>query len=100
VTELAEVGPGRLALRGALDFRTARTIHARGAQVLAAGAASSWTIDLDALTGCDSAALAVLLDWLAIANRAGHTLQFVAIPERVLAIARISEVDELLEAGV
>jgi phospholipid transport system transporter-binding protein len=48
----------------------------------------------------DSAGLAVLLDWLSAAKRAGRSLRYAHLPEDLVALARISEVDELLARGV
>lgn len=98
--ELVEAGPGRLALRGGLDFSNAVLAHQAGLAYFTRDAAGSWVIDCSGLESANSAALAVLLDWLATAHRAGGHLRFEGLPERVRAIAAISEVDELLEAGV
>jgi phospholipid transport system transporter-binding protein len=48
----------------------------------------------------DSAGLAVLLDWLSAAKAAGRKLRYTHLPKDVVALARISEVDELLARGV
>jgi hypothetical protein len=44
--------------------------------------------------------MTVLLDWLAFAKRSGRSLHFSNLPGQVQAIARISDVLELLEKGV
>ena len=41
-----------------------------------------------------------LLDWLAMAKRDGRSLRFVNLPKSLISIAKISEVDELLQTGV
>ena len=48
----------------------------------------------------DSAGLAVLLDWLAAAKRAGRSLHFLGLPQDLAALARISDVEQLLTRGV
>jgi phospholipid transport system transporter-binding protein len=48
----------------------------------------------------DSAGLAVLLDWLSAAKSAGRSLRYAHLPQELVALARISEVDELLARGV
>ncbi|MGE0582400.1 MAG: lipid asymmetry maintenance protein MlaB [Steroidobacteraceae bacterium] len=98
--ELAETAPGRLALRGNLDFGTACVAHQAGLAWFIRDGARDWTVDCSGLDAANSAAVAVLLDWLAAVHRAGGHLRFEALPERVRAIAEISEVAELLEAGV
>lgn len=98
--QLAETGPGRLALRGALDFGTATVARAAGVAHFLRGGARDWIVDCSGLDTANSAAVAVLLDWLATVHRAGGHLRFEGLPERVRAIAEISEVGELLESGV
>ena len=53
-------------------------------------------IDCSGITASDSAGLMVLLDWIANAKRAGKALKLVGLPEPILAVARISNVEELL----
>ena len=57
-------------------------------------------VDCSGLTRADSAGVAVLLDWLAEAKRNARHLRYEGLPDSVRAIARISEVDDLLESGV
>jgi len=42
----------------------------------------------------------VLLDWLGAMKRAGRALRYTHLPAGLVALARISEVEELLERGV
>ncbi len=95
-------GDGRHLLRGALTFATARAVHEQGRRVILAASAGDATLEFDCrdLTQTDSAGVAVLINWLALAKRRGRGLKYVGISEGVRAIARISEVDELLESGV
>ncbi len=91
--------PERSEAGGPLVFATARRAHAAG--LAAVGAAqSALVIDCAALGPTDSAGLAVLLDWLAEARRAGRHLRFEHLPEDLLRLARISAVDGLLQQGV
>ena len=53
-------------------------------------------MDCSAVEESDSAGLAVLLDWLAAAKRRNLSLRFVSLPQRLLAIAQISEIEETL----
>jgi ABC-type transporter Mla MlaB component len=57
-------------------------------------------VDCAGITVSDSAGMAVFLDWLASAKRASRSLHFESLPPQVQAIARISDVLELLEQGV
>jgi phospholipid transport system transporter-binding protein len=57
-------------------------------------------VDCSAVTASDSAGLAVLLDWLALAKRQGRTVRFMNLPAPIRAVAHISEVEALLSQGV
>ena len=87
-------GEGRLAASGELGFATA-------AAALEAGLAridgrQAWTVDLAGVTAGDSAGLAVLVEWLSAARARGTTLRYESVPAQILAVARISDLDELL----
>ena len=96
---LEPAAAGRCIARGALTFATARAARTRG---LAALGASTGPLEIDCgeLGLADSAGLAVLLDWLSAAKGDGRSLRFAHLPRDLLALARISEVDELLARGV
>jgi len=98
--ELEESAPGKFAARGPLTFVAAR--RARESGLAAFGAANSRELEVDCsgITSADSAGMAVLLDWLAIAKQAGSSMHFASLPNQVQEIARISDVLELLEKGV
>jgi len=95
---LAEVASGRLAGEGPLTFATARAAWRLGLQALQG--AGPLEIDCRWITPSDSAGLAVLLDWLAVAKSQGRALRFSNLPPGLDALGRISEVSELLERGV
>ena len=42
----------------------------------------------------------MLLDWLGAMQRAGRALRYTQLPAGLMTLARISEVEELLERGV
>lgn len=52
--------------------------------------------DFAAVTESDSAGLALLLEWLRLARKSGQQVHFDNVPEQIMALARISEVAELL----
>jgi phospholipid transport system transporter-binding protein len=86
--------PGHLTVRGDLDFENAPPALARGLALL--GDAKECEIDLSGLSSGDSAGLAVLIEWLASALRRGATLRYTGVPAQMRAIARISELEDLL----
>jgi phospholipid transport system transporter-binding protein len=97
---LTAVADDRLALQGPLTFATARAGRDLGAWAVTNGGTGALEIDCAGITASDSAGLAVLLDWLRIAKGAGRSLRYAHLPEGLQALARISEVEELLVRGV
>ncbi len=91
---------GRFSAAGPLTFATARRARELGLDALADSATARLEIDCQGVTSSDSAGLAVLLDWLAVAKSQGRSLTFTHLPPGLAALARISEVNELLERGV
>ncbi len=53
-------------------------------------------IDLSHVERSDSAGLALLVEFLRQARQAGKTIRFFNIPAQMLAIARVSALDEVL----
>ena len=98
--ELQESSPGKFAARGQLTFATARGARESGLTAFGDASSRDLQVDCSGITSSDSAGMAVLLDWLAIAKRSGRSMRFASLPEQVLALARISDVLELLEKGV
>ena len=97
---LAAGAPGMFSAQGPLTFATARRACEQGAAALAAASAARLEIDCRDVTASDSAGLAVLLEWLSITKRAGRSLRYAQLPQGLAALARISDVEDLLERGV
>ena len=91
---------GRAHVRGVLTFTTARRARDEGLERFRTCTARACEVDCSAITASDSAGLTVMLDWLALAKRDGRSLRFVNLPAGLLAIARISDVEDLLQRGV
>jgi phospholipid transport system transporter-binding protein len=98
--EIVAGADGRSHIRGSLTFATARRAREEGLEKFRGCTARSCEVDCSGITASDSAGLAVMLDWLAVAKRDGRSLRFVNLPEGLLAIARISDVEALLQQGV
>lgn len=90
---IERIAPGRLEASGALGFETAADALKSGLKLIDGGAC---TIDLGKVTESDSAGLAVLIEWLSAARARGAKLTYEKVPDQILAIARISDVDDLL----
>jgi phospholipid transport system transporter-binding protein len=98
--EIAVTSPGRFAARGALTFANARRARSEGLHVLHTSSARDLEVDCSGIAHSDSAGLAVLLDWLAAMKKEGRPLCFTHLPPGLLAVARISGVEQMLQKGV
>ncbi len=98
--QLARGADGNVRVHGPLTFATARRALALGRESLGASGAQALEIDCSGVTTCDSAGLAVLLEWLGLAKQAGRHLHYTQLPQDLTALAHISEVEELLARGV
>ena len=89
-----------LALDGALSFETIPDVL-RASEEYAARSdlPDRLTIDFAGIDAVDSAAVALLLEWRRQAGRRGKTLQFVNLPENLIALARLYGVEELIAAA-
>ena len=91
---LSPVGPGQLALSGPLVFATAGEVLAASRQLF--GGSPAISIGLDGVTNVDSAGLALLLEWLRWGQAEGRVVRFTDLPDKLLAIARLSGVEDML----
>lgn len=91
---LEALGEGRFRVSGVLDAATTpallRESHDRFANE------KSINVDFASVTESDSAGLALLIEWMRTARRQRQKLRFSNVPAQVAALARISEVDDLL----
>jgi len=97
---LGAAGGGRFTAEGPLVFTSARAARQLGLEALEQAPEKRLEMDCQGVTATDSAGLAVLLDWLAVARSHGHSLRYLHLPAGLIALARISEVNEMLERGV
>ena len=87
-------GDGRWSLAGELDFASVPALVGELQGVTRTG--STLELDLQGVTRADSAGLALLIEFLRTAGRAGNSVQFVNVPEQLLSIARVSGLDSIL----
>jgi phospholipid transport system transporter-binding protein len=92
---LREVGEGHFRLEGAVTMPTVTALRAEGLRAFAHGKGAI-EVDLRGVGRADSGALALLVDWLAWARSAKRELKFLEPPATLLALARLSDVEELL----
>jgi phospholipid transport system transporter-binding protein len=94
---LEDQGGGHFSLSGEMSFDTAERILQASEKPF--DEHTRIEIDLSGVTESDSAGLALLLEWVTWANHTVREIRFSGMPERVLAIARTTEVDGLLTRG-
>ena len=92
--ELQDQGDGRFVLSGEMTFSTTNDILKSSESVF--GQHASLEIDMSGVEKADSAGLALLLEWKSQAAQRQCNIRFVAMPESLLAIAKTTEVSELL----
>lgn len=94
---IEDLGDGRFALSGEMTFDTAERILKASE-----GPFEDHTqieVDLSGISMSDSAGLALLLEWVTWANHSVREIRFTGMPEKILAIARTTEVEQLLARG-
>jgi phospholipid transport system transporter-binding protein len=94
---LEALGDGRFKVYGALDADTATDLLKRSEAAFKD--ARSLEIDLANVPEGDSAGLALLIEWLRLAKQRQQTIHFKNVPPQIAALARISEVDNLLNGN-
>lgn len=95
--ELEDLGSGRFSLSGAMTFHTCGKILRQSEPAFEKH--TRIEIDLSGVTRTDSAGLALLLEWITWANHTVREIRFQDVPARIDAIARVTEVEELLKKG-
>jgi phospholipid transport system transporter-binding protein len=91
--------PGEvLALKGELSFETIPAVLEESTQYAARpDLPDRLTVDFSGVTGVDSAAVALMLDWRRMAVKRGKTLVFANLPANLLALAELYGVAELIQ---
>ena len=82
-----------LEVSGALTFDSVPTVYLESQSRLNA---QINTVDLAAVTAVDSAGLALLLEWQALARKRSSNLAFINAPSDLLRLAALSESTSLL----
>ncbi|MCB1762801.1 MAG: STAS domain-containing protein [Gammaproteobacteria bacterium] len=92
--EIVRTGEGRFQVSGDLVFATVPALLQKAAPLLAQSRVV--TLDLAAVGHCDSAGLALLLEWVATGASVGQRISFLNLPEALVGIARLSNAESLL----
>jgi len=89
--------PAVFAPQGALTMHRAAAVLEEGRRMVQAGPV---VVDLAAVNNADSAALALILDWLRAARRMGHSIALRNLPAGLASLAALYDVDRLLPLEV
>jgi phospholipid transport system transporter-binding protein len=93
-----EIRNGVLRVTGTLSFETIPEVLAETTEFAARpDLPQTITIDFAGITGVDSAAVALLLEWRRMALKRGKTLLFSNLPANLLALAELYGVAELIQ---
>lgn len=95
--DLKDLGNGRFSLSGAMTFATAGQILSISERLFEEH--TRIEVDLSGISDTDSAGLALLLEWITWANHTVREIRFEGMPARIDAIAKTTEVDNLLKRG-
>jgi len=91
------LGAGRFRVSGVLNAVTVVDLLKESRERFAG--VTRIELDLGAVGESDSAGLALLLEWLRVARHANQQIHYTNVPTQISALARISEVDDLLTAA-
>ena len=89
-----DLGGGRFRLSGHLGFESASRALEESQKLFAGH--KKLQLDLSGVESADSAGLALLVEWTGWAKREKRKLSMVNVPQQAVALAKISEVDEIL----
>ena len=91
---LTDAGDGRLRVEGVLGFDTVTRLLAESSPRFLSG--RQLLIDLSGVTSANSAGIALLLEWMDLAQARGVGLAFAGLPESIRRLAAISNLTALL----
>ena len=94
-----EIEDGRIRLVGELSFETVPEILGQTPRLFSASAEGGpIEVDLRDVSRSDSAGLALLIEWHRLACRQRRPIRFHNVPGQILAFARVSHLENLLES--
>jgi len=92
--QIAVTGPGTFRVSGVLDYASVGRLEVAARPLLAAAAEA--VVDLGGVERANSAALALLLEWVDQARRGRRQIRFAAVPAGLLEIAQVSNAAALI----
>lgn len=92
-TPISVDADGRVPLQGPLTFATVSRLLADSRGLF--DGHKQLCFDLQAVTGVDSAALALLVEWLRLGERHGVAVRFAHVPAALRSLAEVSELEQI-----
>lgn len=88
---------GRLIIDGPMTMQTVAGLLESGRALCSEKRTSQgWVVDFSRVTAVDSAALALVLDWMRAAKGCGHLLRFVGVPASLHALIALYDLGDIL----
>jgi len=81
-------------VKGEMNFSTAENVLRASLAFLSQQ--SEWKCDFSSVTACDSAGLALLIEWIKLAQQKNKPLQLLHLPIQLTSMAAASGLDSLL----
>lgn len=94
---LESLGNERYRLSGVLDAVTTPKLLGDSASQFPTQSGIEIHVDLADVSESDSSGLALAIEWLRLTRQRGQRIVFTNLPKQLLALARISEVEALLQ---
>lgn len=91
---------GRFQVSGELGFNTVNAVLAESKGILFSSKGVQLELDLAEVSRADSAGLALLIEWMRMAQANSCEIKFHHLPAQLLEIARAGELEALLPVGV
>lgn len=92
--QVIRIAEGSFRIEGELEFDTVPAAAAAAAGF--AGSSAEVAVDLSGVVRADSSAVALLLDWIALARARRATVRFINVPDQMRAIIRVCELESVL----
>lgn len=88
---------GVLSVSGAIDAHNVAPVRAEGERLIAASS-SALDVNLEGLCTAHSVILSMLFCWSRLAEKQGVSLVFTGAPERLVALAALSNLEDWLQS--
>ena len=86
---------GKYQLEGDINFDSVSVLLADSLPLFSQDQ-GDWEIDLSGVGRANSAALGLMLEWVRLARKQRRGIQFRHVPEQLLAIAHVSDLDYIM----